>query len=86
MTTEISDVGEWTVSDEWYGPGHVKRRVLGNWCVFLIITFYFSLLITIFRYYMTTTTEISDAGGWIASDEWYDPGHVKRRVLGNWLV
>ena len=35
---------------------------------------------------MTTTMEISNAGGWIASDEWYDPGHVKRSVLSNWYV
>ena len=55
-------------------------------CVFLIITFFFSLLITIYRYYMTMMTEISNAGGWIASDEWYDPGHIKRSVLGNWYV
>jgi hypothetical protein len=53
----------WTASDEWYDPGHVKRRVLGNWYVFIIITFYFSLLNIIFKYYMTTTTEISDVGG-----------------------
>ena len=97
----------WTASDEWYNPGHVVWRVLGNWyvffittfyfsllnviiqllhdydngnkwhrrmdserrvvrpkwCVFVIITFHFSLLTTTSRYYMTTMTEISDAGG-----------------------
>ena len=35
---------------------------------------------------MTMTTEISNTGGWIASDEWYVPGHVKRSVLSNWYV
>ena len=76
----------WTVSDKCYSLGHVKQRVLGNWCVSVIITFLFPLLTTTFRYYMTTTMEISNAGGWIASDKWYDPGHIKQRVLGNWYV
>ena len=47
---EISNTGGWISSDEWYKPGHVKRHVLGNWYVFIIITFYFSLLNIIFRY------------------------------------
>ena len=35
----------------------------GQLMCFFIITFYFSLLITIFRYYMTMTTKISNIGG-----------------------
>ena len=42
MTMEISDVGEWAVSDEWYGPRHLT--CLGKMVCFCY--YYFLFFIT----------------------------------------
>ena len=46
------------------GPKARYATCSGNWYVFFLnISFEFSLLNTIFRYYMTTTMEISNVRG-----------------------
>ena len=55
-------------------PRTCQTRCPGELVCFIIITFYFSSLNTIFRCYMTTTTEISDIRG-----------YVKRAVSGEQL-
>ena len=46
------------------GPEARHATCSGNWVVFFFLnSFDFSLLNTIFRYYMNTAVEISDVGG-----------------------